>query len=67
MIRRVVVGKRGTITFVITLNMTASGPGVWKITSGTNSYKGLHGTGKQVVDNFASTPATFALAGSVSQ
>jgi hypothetical protein len=57
------------ITFLVTLDM--SGPstalGHWKITSATKSYQGLHGSGKQTVDNFESSTATFALAGTVSQ
>jgi hypothetical protein len=69
LIRRVVVGKKGMITFLVTLD--TSGPstalGLWTITSATKSYEGLHGSGKQTVDNFESSPATFALAGTVSQ
>jgi hypothetical protein len=67
LIRRVVVGKKGTITFLITLYQSASVPGKWTITSTTRTYKGLHGSGAQVVDNYTSTPATFVLAGTVSQ
>ena len=67
LIRRVAVGKKGTITFLITLHMFASAPGKWTITSATKTYKGLHGNGTQVVDNYSSTPATFVLAGTVSQ
>jgi hypothetical protein len=67
LIRRVVVGKKGTITFLITLYQSASAPGKWTITSTTRTYKGLHGNGTQVVDNYTSTPATFVLAGTVSQ
>jgi hypothetical protein len=68
LIRRVVVGKNGTITFLITLDMTApSALGHWTITSATKSYHGLHGSGDQTVDDFQSSPATFALAGTVSQ
>jgi hypothetical protein len=64
-IRRVVVGKNGTITFLITLYLGVE-PGHWTITSATKSYTGLHGNGAQRVDNYASTPATFTLAGTVS-
>jgi hypothetical protein len=69
LIRRVAVGKNGTITFLITLYTTAppTGLGRWTITSATKSYKGLHGNGAQTVDDYNSTPATFALAGTVSQ
>jgi hypothetical protein len=62
--RRVVVGKDGTITFLITLYGVA--PGRWTITSATKSYMGLHGSGAQTADNAGSTPATFTLAGTVS-
>ena len=67
LIRRAAVGKKGTITFLITLQVSASTPGKWTITSATRIYKGLHGNGTQVVDNYTSTPATFVLAGTVSQ
>jgi hypothetical protein len=63
LIRRVAVGKDGTITFLITLY---SGVQRWTITSATKSYKGLHGSGAQTMDNTGSTPATFTLAGTVS-
>ena len=45
LIRRVVTGKKGTITFLITLYQFASAPGKWTITSTTRTYKGLHGNG----------------------
>ena len=69
LIRRVVVGRKGMITFLVTLDMTAPSTalGRWTITSGTKSYEGLHGNGKQTVDDFESSPATFALAGTVSR
>ena len=69
LIRRVVVGKKGTITFLITLYTTAPSTalGRWTITSATGSYKGLHGSGEQTVDNYNSSPATFALAGTVAR
>jgi hypothetical protein len=67
-IRRVVTGAKGTITFVITINLSSSAGGEpWKITSGTETYTTLHGRGYQVVDNYAGTPATFVLKGTVSQ
>jgi hypothetical protein len=67
-IRRVVTGAKGTITFVITIPL-AGGPGgePWTITSGTKTYTKLHGRGHQVVDNYAGSPATFVLKGTVSQ
>jgi hypothetical protein len=69
LIRRVVAGKNGRITFLITLDMNAPPPalGKWTITSASGSYKGLHGSGQQTVDDFQSSPATFALAGTVSR
>jgi hypothetical protein len=63
LIRRVVTGAKGTITFVITINLTGGGGEPWKITSGTKTYTKLHGGGYEVVDNYASTPATFVLKG----
>jgi hypothetical protein len=66
LIRRVVTGAKGTITFVITINLTGGGGEPWKITSGTKTYTKLHGRGYEVVDNYASTPATFVLKGTVS-
>lgn len=67
-IRRVITGAKGTITFVITIPL-AGGPSgePWKITSGTKFYTKLHGRGHQVVDNYAGSPATFVLKGTVSQ
>lgn len=69
LIGRVVVGKKGTITFLITLDLGAPTTALWywTITSATNGYTGLHGSGKQTVGNFESSPATFALAGTVSR
>ena len=64
-IRRVTVGKRGAITFRITIYMGDTLPAPWTIISATRGYKGLHGTGIQVVDNFDGTPATFVLKGTV--
>jgi hypothetical protein len=66
LIRRVAVGNKGTITFLITINLnTGSEP--WTITSATKSYAGLHGKGTETVDNYNASPATFALKGTVSQ
>lgn len=67
LIRRVAVGARGTITFLITIHLGDSTPAPWKITSATRAYKDLHGKGRQVVDNFSETPATFVLKGTVSR
>jgi hypothetical protein len=65
LIRRVVTGANGTITFLITIN--TAGPAPWTITSGTKTYAKLHGRGHQVVDNYTGSPATFVLKGTVSQ
>jgi hypothetical protein len=69
LIRRVVVGKKGRITFLVTLDTSAPSAalGRWTITAATKSYEGLQGRGRQTVDDFESSPATFALAGTVSQ
>jgi hypothetical protein len=69
LLRRVVVGKKGMITFLVTLDMSArsNALGHSTITSATKTYEGLCGSGKQTVDDFESSPATFALAGTVSQ
>ena len=65
-IRRVAIGRRGAISFVITINM-ATGAEPWTIASGTKAYRGLHGKGKQVLDAWYNTPATFVMKGTVSQ
>ena len=67
LIRRVAVGARGAITFLITIHLGESGPEPWKITSATRAYKGLHGKGWQVVDKYYETPAIFVLRGTVSR
>lgn len=66
LIRRVVTGAKGTITFVITINLAQGGGEPWTITSGTKTYTKLHGRGLQVVDNYQGTPAIFVLKGTVS-
>jgi hypothetical protein len=65
-IRRVVTGAKGTVTFVITIHLSSGGGEPWKITSGTKTYAKLHGRGYEVVDNYAGDPATFVLKGTVS-
>jgi hypothetical protein len=65
--RRVTVGKKGTITFLTTIQLGTASPAPWTIISGTKAYKGLHGKGTQIVDNHAPTPATFVLKGTVSK
>jgi hypothetical protein len=67
LIRRVVTGANGTITFLITINTASTGAAPWTITSGTKTYAKLHGRGYQVVDNYTDSPATFVLKGTVSQ
>jgi hypothetical protein len=64
-IRRVVNGAKGTITFMIRIDMVSGGE-PWTITSGTKTYAKLHGRGNEVVDNYAGSPATFVLKGTVS-
>jgi hypothetical protein len=66
-IRRVTVGKRGAITFRITIRMNEFTPARWVITSATKAYKRVRGKGTQVVDNFNATPATFVLKGTVAR
>ena len=67
LIRRVAVGARGAITFLITIHLGESGLAPWKVISATHDYKGLHGNGRQVVDKYYETPATFVLSGTVSR
>ena len=64
-VRRVVTGAKGTITFMIRINLLG-GSEPWTITSGTRTYAKLHGRGNEVVDNYAGSPATFVLKGTVS-
>ena len=66
-LRRVAAGARGTITFRITIHLGGAGPETWRITSATRAYKGLHGHGRETVDNFDDTPATFVLQGTVAR
>ncbi len=65
-VRRVTVGKKGTIVFLIVINLK-SGSEPWTVVSGTKAYKGLRGRGTEVVDNYADTPATFVMKGTVSR
>jgi hypothetical protein len=56
------VGKKGTITFLITINLnTGSEP--WKVTSGTRAYKRLHRKGTEVVDQRYMNPMRFVMKG----
>jgi hypothetical protein len=45
-LRFVTKGKKGTITFVVTID-TTTGTSRWRITSGTKAYAGLHGKGTE--------------------
>jgi hypothetical protein len=65
-VRSVTVGTKGTITFVITIDLS-TGSSAWTITSGTKSYVGLHGKGTLTVDNYESNPYTFVMKGTVSR
>jgi hypothetical protein len=67
LIRRVAVGARGAITFLITIHLGETGPEPWRITSATRAYKGLHGKGRQVIDKYYETPAIFVLKGTVAR
>ena len=66
LIRRVVTGANGTITFQITIPTAGAGGERWTITSGTNAYAKVHGRGYQVVDDYTDSPATFVLKGTAS-
>lgn len=63
-VRRVVVGRRGAITFVIKIDVT-TGAETWTIASATKAYRRLHGSGRQVVDAYYKTPARFVMKGTV--
>jgi hypothetical protein len=65
-VRRVTVGEKGTIVFLIVINLK-SGSEPWTVISGTKAYDGLRGRGTEVVDNYADTPATFVMKGTVSR
>jgi hypothetical protein len=45
-LRFVTSGKKGAITFVVKID-TSVGTSRWTITSGTNTYQGLHGKGTE--------------------
>ena len=45
-LRFVTKGKKGTITYVVKIDMNA-GTSRWTIASGTKAYKGLHGKGTE--------------------
>src|SRR5579859_5646054 len=62
-IRRVAVGKKGTITFFINFQLGQPGQIFWTIQSGTGAYKGLHGQGFEVVNEYLLKPAFFEFTG----
>jgi hypothetical protein len=64
-VRDVLVGKKGTITMVITIHLGTEAPAPWTITSGRKSYVGLHGNGRLIVDNYESNPYTFVMKGTI--
>ncbi len=63
-VRRVAAGKRGTITFLITINLNTASE-LWRVVSGTKAYRGLHGKGAQVVDRWYESPSLFVMKGTV--
>lgn len=64
-VRTVLVGTKGTITIVTTIQLYKEALSPWTITSGTKSYQGLHGQGKVIVDNYERDPHTFVMKGTV--
>jgi hypothetical protein len=66
-VRKVLIGREGAITIVITIHLGTESPPPWSIVSGTKSYVGLHATGRLIVDNYESDPYTFVLTGTVSR
>lgn len=66
-IRTVLHGKQGTIIIVTTVHLGAESPAPWTITSATNHYSGLRGSGKVTVDNYEADPYTSVLKGTVSR
>ena len=66
-VRDVLVGKKGTITIVITIHLGTESPAPWAVTAGTKRYAGLHGRGTLTVDNYEANPYTFVLKGIVSR
>lgn len=66
LIRRVVAGQKGRITFLITIDLR-TGAELWSVISGSKAYRGLRGKGRQVVDNFTATPSWFVMKGTISR
>jgi hypothetical protein len=66
LIRRVMVGKKGTFSLLLTIYKTR-GVKLWTITSGTRAYAGLHGKGTEDAAVFAGDSGDFSLTGSVTR
>lgn len=66
-VRKVLVGRKGTITIVITIHLGTESPAPWTVTSGTKRYARLHGQGTLIVDNYQGNPYTFVMRGTVSR
>ncbi len=66
LIRRVLVGKEGTINVLVTISKTAF-TRLWTITSGTRAYKRLHGKGTEPSPVFSGDKVVLTLTGTVSQ
>lgn len=47
LIRRVLMGKKGVVTTVVTISMSGGDKG-WKIKSGSGKYQGIHGSGQEI-------------------
>jgi hypothetical protein len=65
-VRNVFAGEKGTITIVITIDLSKDSLPPWTVVSGTKSYEGLRGKGTLIVDNYLSDPYTFVMKGTVS-
>jgi hypothetical protein len=65
LIRRVLVGKKGQITILVTISKTTKTKR-WTITGATNAYKGLHGSGTEPSASFSGNTVTVTLVGTVS-
>jgi len=65
-IRRVIAFAKGTITFAIAIPLVGGGGERWTVTSATRTYTNLRGRGYEIVDDWADSPATFVLKGTIS-
>jgi hypothetical protein len=66
LIRRVLVGKKGTINLLVTISKTAFTK-LATISSGTRAYRRLHGRGTEPSVIFSGRKAVVTLKGTVSQ